>query len=81
MFWDQAAGVYDIFVNVINRKTHKILKEIVSDLIEPDDVKRQFTVDSYRQFFLDAGYSDVQIMLADGRIPCAVAVMKKVDSI
>ena len=199
MFWDQVAGVYDIFVNVINRKTHKILKEIMSDLIEPDDVvlecacgtgllsaviaqkcrlltatdfsgkmlkkaekncaafhnitftkaditalafpdcsfdkvvagnvihlldnpltalgelnrvckdggmliiptymnkdskgktsgfaatvgkagadfKRQFTVDSYRQFFLDAGYSDVQTILADGRIPCAVAVMTK----
>ena len=199
MFWDQVAGVYDVFVNVINRKTHKKLKEIVSALIEPgDDVlecacgtgllsvviaqksgrltatdfskkmlkkaekncaafqnitfskaditalvfpdcsfdkvvagnvihlldnpltalgelnrvckdggmliiptymnknskgktsgfaatvgkagadfKRQFTVDSYRQFFLDAGYSDVQIILADGRIPCAVAVMTK----
>jgi ubiquinone/menaquinone biosynthesis C-methylase UbiE len=199
MFWDQVAGVYDIFVNIINRKTHKKLKKIVSDLIEPDDVvlecacgtgllsaviarncrlltatdfsgnmlkkaekncaafhnitftkaditalafsdcsfdkvvagnvihlldnpmtalgelnrvckdggmliiptymnkdskgktsgfaatvgkagadfKRQFTVDSYRQFFLDTGYSDVQIMLADGRIPCAVAVMKR----
>ena len=199
MFWDQVAGVYDIFVNIINRKTHKKLKKIVSDLIEPDDVvlecacgtgllsaviarncrlltatdfsvnmlkkaekncaafhnitftkaditalafpdcsfdkvvagnvihlldnpltalgelnrvckddgmliiptymnkdskgktsgfaatmgkagadfKRQFTVDSYRQFFLDAGYSDMQIILADGRIPCAVAVMKR----
>ena len=41
------------------------------------DFKRQFTVDSYRQFFLDAGYSDMQIILADGRIPCAVAVMKR----
>ena len=41
------------------------------------DFKRQFTVESYKQFFLDAGYSDVQIKLADGRIPCAVAVMKK----
>ena len=41
------------------------------------DFKRQFTVDSYRQFFLDAGYRDVRITLADGRIPCAVAVMKK----
>ena len=199
MFWDQVAVVYDVFVNVINRKTHKKLRQIVSALIEPgDDVlecacgtgllsvviaqksgrltatdfskkmlkkaekncaafqnitfskaditalvfpdcsfdkvvagnvihlldnpltalgelnrvckdggkliiptymnkdskgktsgfartvgkagadfKRQFTVDSYRQFFLDAGYSDVQIILADGRIPCAVAVMKK----
>ena len=41
MFWDQVAGVYDIFVNVINRKTHKILKEIMSDLIEPDDVRNR----------------------------------------
>ena len=199
MFWDNVAGVYDVFVNVINRKTHQKLKRIVSDLIEPDDTilecacgtgllsaviaekcrhltatdfsekmlkkaekncrafrnitydqaditalpcpdssfdkvvaanvihlldnplaaiselnrvckdggmliiptymnkddkaktngfagavgkagadfKRQFTVESYRQFFLDAGYSDVKVSLADGRIPCAVAVMRK----
>jgi len=199
MFWDNVAGVYDVFVNVINRKTHQELKKIVSDRIEPGDrvlecacgtgllsaviaekcawltatdfsgkmlqkagkncrrfrnisyaqadvtalaypdgtfdkvvagnvihlldhpltalreldrvckaggmliiptymnrdargktsgfagavgkagadFKRQFTVETYRQFFLDAGYSDVTITLADGRIPCAVAVMKK----
>lgn len=199
MFWDNVARVYDIFVNVINRKTHQKLKEIVASLIEPDDTvlecacgtgllssviaslcrelvatdfsekmlrkakkncrafrnityaqaditalpypdgcfdkvvagnvihlldnpltaldelnrvckdggmliiptymnkdskgktsgfagavgkagadfKRQFTVDSYRQFFLDAGYPDVKVSLADGRIPCAVAVMRK----
>ena len=33
MFWDRVAGVYDVFVNVINRKTHLKLKEIVSKLI------------------------------------------------
>ena len=199
MFWDRAACVYDIFVNVINRKTHQKLKKIVSELIEPEDVvlecacgtgllsaviaakcrhltatdfsekmlkkakkncaafhnitfahaditalsypdssfdkavagnvihlldnpltalnelnrvckdggtliiptymnkdekgktggfagavgkagadfKRQFTVESYRQFFLDAGYPDVKVLPAEGRIPCAVAVMKK----
>ena len=200
MFWDNVAGVYDIFVNVINRKTHKALREIVADLIKTEDTvlecacgtgllseviaercrsltatdfspkmlrraekncaafrnvtfaeaditalgyasgsfdkvvagnvihlldeplkalgelnrvcrdgglliiptymnrdekgdtshfasaignagadfKREFTVGSYRQFFLDAGYRDVSIALADGRIPCAVAVMRKV---
>ncbi len=199
MFWDRVAGVYDLFVNVINRKTHQRLKEIVSDLIGSEDAvlecacgtgllsaviapkcrqltatdfsekmlekaekncccfsnitytqaditalsfadnsfdkvvaanvihlldnpltalgelnrvckdggmliiptymnkdsegktsrfagavgkagadfKRQFTVDSYRQFFLNAGYSDVKVSLAEGRIPCAVAVMRK----
>ena len=39
------------------------------------DFKRQFTIESYKQFFLDAGYRDVKVTLADGRIPCAVAVM------
>ena len=199
MFWDNVAGVYDVFVNVINRKTHQKLKRIVSSLIGPDDTvlecacgtgllsaviaqkcrqltatdfsekmlkkaekncrafrnitydqaditalpcpdssfdkvvagnvihlldnpltalselnrvckdggmliiptymnkddkgktsgfagavgkagadfKRQFTVNSYKQFFLNAGYPDVKIVLADGRIPCAVAVMRK----
>ncbi len=199
MFWDHVAGVYDIFVNVINRKTHKALRRIIAELVEPDDrvlecacgtgllseviagrcsrltatdlsetmlakaerkcakyhnvnfrfadisslgypdgcfdkvaagnvihllddplkalnemnrvcrpggmliiptymnsnkkgttngfaatvgkagadFKRQFTSESYRRFFLDAGYTDVRILLADGRIPCAVAVMKK----
>jgi len=199
VFWDNVAGAYDIFVNVINRKTHQKLKRIVSSLIEPDntvlecacgtgllsaviapkcrqltatdysekmlnkakkncavfqnitfskaditalsypdgsfdkvvagnvihlldnpfaalyelnrvckdggmliiptyinkddkgktngfsdavgmagaDFKREFTMESYRQFFLDAGYPDVEISLADGRIPCAVAVMRK----
>ena len=199
MFWDSVAGVYDLFVNVVNRRTHAALREIVAGLIEPGDrvlecacgtgmltaviargcarvtatdfapgmlararkncaafsnitfeqaditalsypdggfdavvagnvihllddplaalreldrvcrpggrliiptymnrdkkgndshfatavgkagadFKRQFTVQSYRQFFLDAGYGDVSIQLAEGRIPCAVAAMRK----
>ena len=199
MFWDSVAGVYDLFVNVVNRRTHTALRKIVASLIQPGDCvlecacgtgllteviaqrcarltatdfapkmlarakkncaafgnitfeqaditalgypngsfdavvagnvihlldnplkalgeldrvckpggrliiptymnrdgkgntsgfatavgkagadfKRQFTVESYRQFFLDAGYGDVSIQLAEGRIPCAVAVMRK----
>ena len=199
MFWDRVAVVYDVFVNVINGKTHRALKQIVGGLIRPEDAvlecacgtgllsaviaprckaltatdfapkmlkraekncaafanvtfrqadilsldfpdnafdkvvagnvihlldeplkalgelnrvcrsggtliiptymnrdqkgntsgfasvvgkagadfKRQFTVESYRRFFLDAGYQDVRVTLAEGRIPCAVAVMTK----
>ena len=202
MFWDHVAGVYDVFVNVINGKTHRTLRRIVADQIRPGDsvlecacgtglltaaiagkcgkltatdfsakmqkraekncaayrnitfdfaditalcypdntfdsvvagnvihllddplkalrelnrvcrpggrliiptymnkdrkgktsgfasavgkagadFKRQFTVESYRQFFLDAGYPDVEIILAEGRIPCAVAVMTKKEA-
>ena len=43
------------------------------------DFKRQFTVENYSQFFKDAGYKDVQLTLAEGRIPCAVAVMTKLN--
>lgn len=200
MFWDSVAGIYDLFVNIVNRRTHVALRKIVSELIQPGervlecacgtgllteviaqkcarltatdfapkmlarakkncaafsnitfepaditalkypdgsfdavvagnvihlldepmkalreldrvcrpggrliiptymnrdnkgntsgfatavgkagaDFKRQFTVESYRQFFLDAGYGDVSIQLVEGRIPCAVAVMRKV---
>ena len=41
------------------------------------DFKRQFTLRSYRQFFIDAGYGDVRVTVAEGRIPCAVAVMRR----
>lgn len=37
MFWDHVAGVYDIFANFINRKTHRVLREKVSGLIGPED--------------------------------------------
>ena len=37
MFWDNVAWVYDIFVNVINRRTHQQLKQIIAALMEADD--------------------------------------------
>ncbi len=41
------------------------------------DFKREFTLDSYRRFFAEAGYTDVGYTLCKGRIPCAVAVIRK----
>jgi len=39
--------------------------------------KRQFDIDSYRQFFEDAGYKKVDHSIVHGRMPCAVAVITK----
>ena len=39
--------------------------------------KRQFTSESYKSFFEEAGYENVEITLIEGYIPCAVAVMNK----
>lgn len=39
--------------------------------------KRQYDLQSYRQFFADAGYDDVSYFVVDGRMPCAVAVITK----
>lgn len=37
MFWDRVAGVYDLFVNIINAKVHRKLCEKVAALIAADD--------------------------------------------
>ena len=38
--------------------------------------KRQFDLESYKQFFADMGYSDIEYEVVDGRMPCALAVIK-----
>lgn len=39
--------------------------------------KREFTLDSYKEFFADAGYRNVRYILCSGKIPCAIAVIEK----
>ncbi len=41
------------------------------------DFKHEFTIESYKKFFSDAGYTDAGYTLCSGRIPCAVAVLRK----
>ena len=41
------------------------------------DFKREFTPDTYRRFFADAGFADAAYVLCEGRIPCAVAILQK----
>lgn len=40
------------------------------------DFKQQFTLETYRQFFAEAGYPDAEILLIEGRVPCAVAILR-----
>ena len=39
--------------------------------------KRAFTLESYKQFFADAGFENVRYTLCEGRVPCAVAALVK----
>ncbi|MBE6063432.1 MAG: class I SAM-dependent methyltransferase [Clostridium butyricum] len=41
------------------------------------DFKRQFTFSTYQDFFKELGYEDVSYRIIEGRVPCAVAVIKK----
>jgi ubiquinone/menaquinone biosynthesis C-methylase UbiE len=42
------------------------------------DFKKQFDLDSYKDFFSEMGYRDVEYHVVDGRMPCAIAVIKRV---
>ena len=86
MFWDSVAGVYDLFVNVVNRRTHVALKKIVAGLIKPDDRVLECAcgtgllteVIAPRCARLTAT-DFAPKMLARARKNCAVAVMRKSD--
>lgn len=55
----------------VNRNAVKLLESAGAGF------KRQFDMDSYRNFFEDAGYINVKYSVVDGRMPCAVAVITK----
>lgn len=39
--------------------------------------KRQFDLDSYKEFFANMGYENVEYHVVDGRMPCAIAVIER----
>ena len=55
----------------VNSKAVRLLEILGADF------KRQFDIQSYREFFEKAGYHNVNIHIVDGRMPCAVAVIIK----
>ena len=40
------------------------------------DFKRQFVFETYKKFFEDMGYNGVEYYIVEGRMPCAVAVIR-----
>ena len=55
----------------VNQKAVRLLE------LAGANFKRQFTMDSYKEFFEAAGYQNVEYSIVDGRMPCAVAVITK----
>ncbi len=55
----------------VNQKAVRLLE------LAGADFKRQFDMESYRQFFEAAGYQNVEYFVIPGRMPCAVAVIIK----
>lgn len=55
----------------VNQKAVRLLE------LAGANFKRQFDINSYKQFFADAGYQNVDFFLVEGRMPCAVAVITK----
>ena len=41
------------------------------------DFKKQFDLESYKSFFKEMGYENVEYHVVEGRMPCAIAVIKK----
>lgn len=39
--------------------------------------KRQFSLETYKEFFLKAGHKDVIYDVVEGRMPCGIAIIKK----
>lgn len=64
------------YINMTNGKQGPIVK-----LLERFGAgfKRQFDFTSYKKFFEEAGYKDVSYCIVEGRMPCAIAVIKKVN--
>ena len=41
------------------------------------EFKRQFNIDTYKEFFENKGYNNVTYQVVEGRMPCAIAVITK----
>lgn len=71
-------GGYVIIPTYINNKTEEKPGFIVKCLEKLGaDFKKEFNFDTYKQFFMKSGFKEAEYKLIRGRIPCAIAVIRK----
>ena len=61
------------YINISKGK-RKLAVEFIKAL--GANFKREFDLESYKNFFTQMGYKDVKYYVVDGRMPCAIAVIK-----
>ncbi len=64
-----------IIPTYVNKDKTKLIDQAIDQA--GADFKHDFTYDTYRAFFSDAGYHNISTQLIDGRVPCAFAVITK----
>lgn len=63
------------YINIERNGNPDILVRIFKKL--GANFKHQFNFATYQEFFQEAGYQDAEYILADGKMPCAIAVITK----
>ena len=62
------------YINMISRKNMLIVAAINK---LGANFQKQFDLESYKAFFEEMGYRDVEFTVVEGRMPCAIAVITK----
>ena len=63
------------YINISNDKSPNMASRFFEKL--GVDFKCQFDFYTYARFFFDAGYTNAVFRLAEGRMPCAIAIITK----
>ena len=66
--------IISTYINAQNGK-----QSLISKLLEKTgaNFKRQFDLDTYKEFFKDNGYEDVSFDVVLGKMPCTITIIKK----
>ena len=77
MFWDKIAVIYEPMETIYNSKANEAAGNYVASLANKigANFRRQFTTESYKQFYLDRGFDLVDFYVGEGRMSCGIAVL------